>query len=237
MTKYPMDKRSLEYRRFALQSQPAAREARALDGEADGKIVGYAIVWNSDSEDMGFIERIAPGAATRTLAEAADGSWNVTFQWEHDAYSAASVPLASTRSGLIEFTVDDHGLKFEVDPKRFSVAQIDALRCGDMQMSFGMTVQRHSVEMIDDVPHREIEELTLYEISAVQSPAYQATEVGVRSDPTWLTELRAATGVVEMPEIVTEVTADHSEDIEKINFRRSKKAALLSIRLDRASRQ
>lgn len=69
-----MEKRPLEYRRFALQAQPVARETRALDGEADGKIVGYAIVWNSDSVDMGFIERIAPGAATRTLADAADGS-------------------------------------------------------------------------------------------------------------------------------------------------------------------
>ena len=28
-----------------------------------GSIVGYPIVDNKDSEDMGFIERIAPGAA------------------------------------------------------------------------------------------------------------------------------------------------------------------------------
>lgn len=228
-----MDKRPLEYRRFALQAQPAARETRALDGEADGKIVGYAIVWNSDSVDMGFIERIAPDAATRTLAEAANGSWNVTFQWEHDVYSAASVPLASTRSGLIKFTVDDHGLKFEVDPKRFSEAQIDAIRSGDMQMSFGMTVERHSVEIIDDVAHRLVEELTLYEISAVQSPAFQATEVGVRSDPTWLTELRAATGA----NAAAEAEVIDTLDTEKDNARRSKKAALLSLRLARVSRQ
>ena len=30
-------------------------------------IVGYPIVYNKDSEDMGFIERIAPGAATKAL--------------------------------------------------------------------------------------------------------------------------------------------------------------------------
>lgn len=226
-----MEKRPLEYRRFALQSQQAARETRALDGEADGKIVGYAIVFNSDSVDMGFIERIAPGALTRTLADAAGGSWNITFQWEHDVYSAASVPLASTRSGLIEFTVDDHGLKFEVDTKRFSDAQIDAIRSGDMQMSFGMTVERQSVEIIDDVPHRLVEELTLYEISAVQSPAFQATEVGVRSDPAWLTELRAATGVAETPEVMIEEESDIAHD-EKAALRRSKKASLIAKRLD-----
>ena len=32
-----------------------------------GEIVGYPIVYDKDSEDMGFVERIAPGAVTEAL--------------------------------------------------------------------------------------------------------------------------------------------------------------------------
>jgi len=43
---------------------PAKVETRE-DGTAS--IVGYPIVYNKNSEDMGFIERIAPGAAKKAL--------------------------------------------------------------------------------------------------------------------------------------------------------------------------
>ena len=42
--------------------------------ERDGQrmITGYPIVYNKDSEDMGFIERIAPGAAKKALKRSED---------------------------------------------------------------------------------------------------------------------------------------------------------------------
>jgi len=44
----------------------AAKVEKRADGSI-GSIVGYPIVYNRDSEDMGFIERVAPGAAKKAL--------------------------------------------------------------------------------------------------------------------------------------------------------------------------
>lgn len=211
----------IEYRRVAVKPRLIEpTENRAVDGsDAAPMVVGYAMVWNSDSVDMGFIERIAPTAVDRSLGEIEDG-WNVTFQWEHDT---RGVPLGSTRGGRLKLRKDDHGLAFELDPARLSFAELDAIRQGDMQMSFGMSVDRHTLENRDDGSVlRVIEELTLYEISAVQSPAYPASEVGTRSDPQWLIEHRAQ----ETPAM--EETAPSADEV-----RRAKKAEYIALRLSR----
>ena len=183
-----------EYRNFALTRVTDQLENRANDGDANGrKVQGHAIVFNSDSVDMGFFERIDPTALDRTLADSLNG-WNIVFLWEHDTRQA---PLGSTRGGKLVLTKDDRGLSFELDPARLTFAQIDAIRDGDMQMSFGFSVDKQTIEEREDgTILRTIHELTLYEISAVQSPAYPATDVALRDIAAWR-EARAAEEPVE----------------------------------------
>src|SRR4051794_25323344 len=48
------------------------REVRDAGGRA---IEGYAAVFNSESEDLGFIETLAPGCFARSLADPKSDAW------------------------------------------------------------------------------------------------------------------------------------------------------------------
>lgn len=81
-------------------------ECRAI--KEDGKptrITGYAAVFNSDSEDMGFIEQIAPGAFDVVLASDPD----TRCLWNHDP----SALLGRTRSKTLSLSTDETGLRYD----------------------------------------------------------------------------------------------------------------------------
>lgn len=168
---------TIEYRSFSF-TPTVAPESRATGATGD-KLAGHAIVYNRDSHDLGgFIERVAPGALDRSLAAVKAGELNVHGLWSHDS----SQPLGSTRGGKLKLESDAEGLAFELDTARFTPAQLDAARDGDLQMSFGFRVVKDSwVRRDDGVAERTLIDVDLFECSPVISPAYPDTTAALRS--------------------------------------------------------
>ena len=142
---------------------------------ADGmSFTGYAAVFNSDSEPLPFIERIAPGAFKRSLQSRNE----VKLLWNHDA----GEPLASVRGGTLRLVEDEIGLRVEATLANTSrgkdVAELIRSKTID-SMSFGFSVIKDSWQ--GEV--RTLEAVRLFETSIVSWPAYTATAgtISVRS--------------------------------------------------------
>jgi hypothetical protein len=135
---------------------------------------GYAAVFNSDSQPLPFIERIAPGAFKRSLQSRND----VKLLWNHDS----GEPLASTRSGTMRLVEDSKGLRVEADlaPTTRGKDLSILMQRGDIdKMSFGFNVQSDSWS--PDGSIRTLESVRLLEVSIVTFPAYEASVAQVRS--------------------------------------------------------
>ena len=162
-------------------------EIRSIDidiqkstGEEPLKLRGYAIVYNSLSEPLYgdlFRERINRGAFTKSLLEN-----DQVCLWGHDTRYV----LGRKSSGTLILREDDKGLYFEVSLPNTTWARDlkESVDRGDIkQMSFGFKVVRDN--WLDDketlkeysMPIREVEEITLHEISLVTFPAYTETNV------------------------------------------------------------
>lgn len=149
------------------------------DGEEDRSIAtGYAIRFNSDSEDLGgFKEIVNPAALTRSLSEAKAGTRNIYAYWSHDD----SQVIGSTGSRTLKLRADDNGLAFDLDTRRLNPMQVDALRSGDMRMSFGFVVNDDDWTQRDDgTIQRELRDIDLFEVSPVTTPAYADTSAAMR---------------------------------------------------------
>lgn len=161
---------------FEARGQHVRLPAEVREDEDGIRVEGYAAVFNEDADIAGlFIERIAPGAFA-----AAIGRDDVVFLINHEG-----LPLARTRSGTLELSEDDRGLKIgtrlaEDDP---DVARIvGKMRRGDLdKMSFAFWSDREEWDDTGEVPVRTILEARLHDVSVVTFPAYEGTEIGVRS--------------------------------------------------------
>lgn len=161
-------------------------EIRDID-EGDGMaFTGYAAVFNSDSEPLPFIERIAPGAFANSLASRNE----IKMYLNHDTTRV----LGSKRAGTLRLSEDAHGLRVEAElpPTTDGKDLAILLRLGIVDsMSFGFSVPKGGDSWSPDGATRELREVRLHEISVVSGfPAYQATSASVRS----LENLAAATG-------------------------------------------
>ena len=141
-----------------------------------GTLVGYAAVFNSMSEDMGFFERVMPGAFARALRESQD----VRALVNH----ADSQVLGRTKSGTLRLKEDKTGLLMECDLPDTSYAR-DLAACiarGDIdQQSFSFRCMTDRWSLVDGKQVRDLIDLDLYDVSPVTFPAYTDTLVGVRS--------------------------------------------------------
>jgi uncharacterized protein len=151
-------------------------EIRATE---EGKLVGYAAVYNSRSHDLnGFVEVIAPGAFSRTLQENPD----VLALVEHDTNRV----LARTTNGTLRIVPDERGLKVEIEPANTSYGRdiVELVRRGDVAgMSFRFRPYPGGAQMdlTQNPPLRTLRSVELKEVSVVVSPAYPATDVSVRA--------------------------------------------------------
>lgn len=141
------------------------------------KIVGYAAVFNKDSEDLGgFVERIAPGAFTEAIATS-----DVRALFNHDQ----NLILARNTSGTLELIEDETGLRYEFDAPDTSFGNdlLEMIKRGDVnQSSFGFTVKSDTWEEQEGKVYRTINKVNrLYDVSPVTFPAYPDASVAVRS--------------------------------------------------------
>ena len=150
-----------------------------LRSEGDGNtFVGYAAVFNSDSEPLPFTERILPGAFAKSLRAR---KRDIRAYINHDS----NLVLASTRSGTLRLSEDEVGLRAEFElPDTTYARDLSALmRDGIVdKMSFGFTVPRGGDKWSEDGRTRELREIALHEVSVVTGfPAYEGTTAAVRS--------------------------------------------------------
>jgi len=174
----PPSRPDLETR--VLVRATAELELRA-DGQADGdagpKIIGYASIFDSLSEDLGgFREIVKPGAFTRTLRENAD----VRALVDHDP----SKILGRSKAGTLRLSVNAKGLRYEIDPPDTTVGKdiMTSIRRGDVDgSSFSFRTVLDEWRMEGPVVIRELLDVDLVDVSPVTYPAYPAAEVALRS--------------------------------------------------------
>lgn len=149
-------------------------EVRADDGTV--KVSGYAAVFNEEADIAGiFREVIEPGAFRSAI-----GRDDVVFVINHEG-----LPLARTRSGTLKLEEDERGLRMETeldaaDPDVGSI--VPKMRRGDLdKMSFAFRAVRQEWDDTQDPPLRRIKEVELFDVSIVTTPAYDGTDIGLRS--------------------------------------------------------
>jgi len=148
-------------------------EARQAD-DGTMRMAGYAAVFNEASLPLPFIEKIAPGAFTKTLQETPD----VRLLANHEG-----LPMARTKNGTMRLYEDETGLYFEAELANTQEARdlYTLVERGDVdQMSFAFRVIRQNWSK--DRTERTLTEVSLADgdVSIVTYPAYPATSVEAR---------------------------------------------------------
>ena len=165
------------------------QERRTLQSEfrveqrEDGKklIRGHAAVFNTETDLGWFRERIAPGAFSESI-----GKDDVRALFNHDE----NFILGRNKAGTLSMREDDRGLYVENEYPDTQAARdlVTSIERGDIsQMSFGFQTIKDSWETEENAAKdlRTLEKVKLWDVSPVTFPAYQETDVAVRSHDCW----------------------------------------------------
>ena len=146
-------------------------------------VEGYAIVFNSQSEDLGFYETISPSAVTEDTINTSD----VFCLFNHNPEKV----LARSKygKGSLSLVIDDRGLKysFEVPNTELGNELLEHVRRGEIDgSSFAFIVSTddgsEKWENINGTTYRTINKIEcLCDVSPVWQPAYSATSVSARA--------------------------------------------------------
>lgn len=154
-----------------IETRTHATDFEIREDETGGMLFeGYAAVFNSPSEPLPFIERIAPGAFRGSLRQRND----IKILWNHDTGAI----LGSTRAGTLQLIEDDRGLKVRAQLPNTTLGRDTAelLRRGDVNaMSFGFSVPKNGDSWNSEGTERTLNQVRLHEVSIVAFPAYTAT--------------------------------------------------------------
>ena len=154
--------------------------------EAEGKIVGYAAVFNSLSSPIGgqFRERILPGAF-RNVRSGDD----IISAVNHDD----SKILGRRSAGNLELSVTKRGLRYSITPPDTSYVRdlVENIRAGNVAgSSFEFRVHDGGDGWVnqDGEMVRELRAIDVFEVGPVTRPAYPSTDVAMRSLEAWRSE-------------------------------------------------
>ena len=146
-------------------------------------VEGYAIVFNSQSEDLGFYETISPSAVTEDTINTSD----VFCLFNHNPDKV----LARCRygEGSLSLSIDEKGLKYSFQAPNTELGNelIEHIRRGEIDgSSFAFIVSADEGsevwENINGTTHRTINKIEcLVDVSPVWQPAYSATSVSARA--------------------------------------------------------
>jgi HK97 family phage prohead protease len=149
-------------------------EVRRVEGELP-KLIGYAAVFDSLSEDLGgFREKIAPGTFKKSIRK-----HDIRALWNHDP----NFVLGRKKSKTLKLKEDEHGLKMTVTPPDTQWARdlLTSIDRGDVdQMSFGFRTILDEWEQKKKETIRTLKEVELVDVSPVTYPAYPDTTIALR---------------------------------------------------------
>jgi HK97 family phage prohead protease len=159
-------------------------EVRAVGDGQKKTVGGYAVRYNTptlitDRWGDQFLEEISLGAFDKSLQNR-----NQKALWNHDS----SKPLGSVSVGTLRFNADASGLNYEVDLPNNSYGNdaFESIQRGDVSgSSFGFKVTNDVFSKIQyegkEIYKRSIVEAELLEVSPCTFPAYDSSEINVRS--------------------------------------------------------
>lgn len=167
--------------------EKAVKEIRLVDmraSEDEGMVVeGYAAVFDTVT-DLGWMHEVID----RHAFDNADMS-DIVMKYNHED---SVLPMARTRGGSLQFNVDEHGLKIRAKLPDTSVNKdiYTLIREGVLsKMSFAFTVK--SEEYDYDTDTRKILEFDkIFDVSVVDVPAYETTEIYARGKEQYEEEKR-----------------------------------------------
>jgi uncharacterized protein len=171
------------------------KETRLADvrfEEQDNKMIleGYAIVFNEETligdEEYGFTEVIDRHALNETLLR------DVPMKYNHmDSF----LIIARTKNKSLQLSIDNIGLKVHAELLDTHTNQdiYKMVRSGLLdKMSFAFTVEEQTWNRDGKIPKRTINKIgRLYDVSVVDTPAYDATSIYARSLESMELELKA----------------------------------------------
>ena len=171
------------------------KETRLADvkfEEVEGKMTleGYAIVFNQETligdEDYGFMEEIDRHALENTLMK------DVPMKYNHmDSF----LIIARTKNKSLTLSVDNNGLKVHAELLDTQSNQdiYKMVRSGLLdKMSFAFTDEEQLWNKDGKIPKRTITKIgRLYDVSVVDTPAYDSTSIYARSLESMDVELKA----------------------------------------------
>jgi len=167
---------------MARREQRAVQSRFSIETREDGAlptIVGYAAVYEAETVIFNmFREKLRRGAFRRAVEARQD----VRALFNHNP----DFLLGRVGAGTLRLYDDDHGLRVEIDPPDTPTGRevVELIRRGDIYgMSFGFIPTRVSWEQADEsgLGLRVVEDVDLVDVSPVTYPAYEQTEVGIRS--------------------------------------------------------
>lgn len=147
-------------------------------------VEGYAVVFNSQSEDLGFYETINPAAITEEVLKRSD----VFCLFNHDQDKVLARSKYGT--GSLQLQLDEQGLKYTFTAPNTDLGNelLEYLRRGDIDSSsFAFTVSTDEGSEVwttgtDGRQYREILKIDeLHDVSPVWNPAYSSTSVSQRT--------------------------------------------------------
>ena len=164
-------------------------QIRKEENEERAHITGTPIVFEQATDIGGYFkEIISRGAISNDVLK------DVAFFYNHDLNTK---PLARTRTGKLKFEVTDEGVKMDADVnlKRNDVNDLYlSIEDGDIDgMSFMFRVEEEEWKDLDtEYPTRRINKIGyVQEVSAVNYPAYEGTEIYARANSSLDNELNA----------------------------------------------
>jgi len=171
-----------EYR--FLQGQVEVRKTG--DAAESRTISGYAAVFDSDSKDMGFIERLDKNCFDGVIERS-----DVVALYNHSE-GPGVLARSVNGEGTLKLEADEKGLRceFEAPNTQLGNDMLESVKRGDIRgMSFAFTVEKDNWEKDDAGNYKRtiVKISRLYDVSLVVNPAYDATSVETKG----LDELKA----------------------------------------------
>lgn len=183
------------------------------------RISGKAISFDTQSNDIGFIEILHRGCISQELID----SSNIVFLYNHD-YNQV---IARTNKGKGTLNIDlrDDGVYFDLEVPNTTMGNdlLENIRLGNItQCSFGFNYANeegaYKDEKIGDVWYRNVYKIgKLYDLSAVTYPAYDDTYVNARMQERSKMEDK----LKETEEIQKEVRAEEKKEEDKMSDERA----------------